>query len=100
MPNVRMRSRACLMYGLIKIGQPHERDADTGDVSLCDIGTDGFFITYGSREDIEKVAHYLTGKKTPLGIPRRAVAVAAGATIMTKEAIGKRPASRTRRHST
>jgi hypothetical protein len=53
------------MYGLIKIGQPHERDADTGDVSLCDIGTDGFFITYGSREDIEKIAHYLTGKKHP-----------------------------------
>ena len=65
MPNVRMRSRACLMYGLIKIGQPHERDADTGDVSLCDIGTDGFFITYGSREDIEKIAHYLTEKNIP-----------------------------------
>jgi hypothetical protein len=53
------------MYGLIKIGQPHERDADTDDVSLCDIGTDGFFITYGSREDIEKIAHYLTEKKHP-----------------------------------
>jgi hypothetical protein len=34
-------------------------------VSLCDIGTDGFFITYGSREDIEKIAHYLTEKNIP-----------------------------------
>jgi hypothetical protein len=65
MPNVRMRSLACLMYGLIKIGQPHERDADIGDVCLCDIGNDGFFVTYGSREDIEKIAHYLTEKKQP-----------------------------------
>jgi hypothetical protein len=67
MPNVRMRSRACLMYDLIKIGQPHERDADTGDVSLCDIGTDGagFFITYGSREDIEKMAPLPDGTRHP-----------------------------------